>query len=93
MLAIDRFQALCSELIEHHSKNIEVLASIDAEQHQIATLGLINVIRLEVIQPLEEMELMLEMFSKMGLVNVPYSMIDKWEGRFQSLLSRLGVIS
>ena len=46
MLAIDRFQALCSELIEHHSKNIEVLASIGAEQHQIATLGLINVIRM-----------------------------------------------
>jgi hypothetical protein len=38
------------------------------------------------------MIIMLELFEKMGLPNIPHSMVTKWELTFNCLLTRLGVL-
>jgi microsomal dipeptidase-like Zn-dependent dipeptidase len=92
LLDIDRFKQRASDLIAHHQKNVRSLEQIDADQHEAAALELKNVILVEVIQPLEEMVLMLELFEKMGLLNVPRTMVAKWELNFNCLLTRLEVL-
>ena len=92
MLDIDslRDQAGCA--LQHHLDNIQMLEEIDSEHHEAPALELKNTILVEVVKPLEEMILMLEMFSKMGLENVPHSMFIKWQIRLDCLLSRMGLV-
>lgn len=92
MLDINSFRKKAAALIAHHNKNITLLEGIDNDQHEAAALELKNVILVEVIQPLEEMTIMLELFEKMGLPNIPHSMVTKWELTFNCLLTRLGVL-
>jgi len=92
LLDIDLFRERATGLIAHHLENIGVLGEMGADQHEAAALELKNIILVEVIQPLEEMVLMLELFEKMGLLNVPRSMVAKWELNFNCLLTRLEVL-
>ena len=92
MLDIEHFQEQAERVLTHHENNIKLLDGIDTESFESATLELKNSIFVEVIRPLEEMILMLDVFRKMGLQNVPNSMVVKWQVRFECLLSRTGVI-
>lgn len=92
MLDIDSFRKKALALMAHHNENVAFLEKIDNDQHEAAVLELKNVILVEVIQPLEEMIIMLELFEKMGLPNIPHSMVTKWELTFNCLLTRLGVL-
>ncbi len=92
MLDIESFRTKALALIAHHNENITLLEGIDNDQHEAAALELKNVILVEVIQPLEEMTIMLELFEKMGSPNIPRSMVTKWELTFNCLLTRLGVL-
>jgi len=57
--------------LDHHYTNIKKLEGFDSDQHRASALELKNTILVEVIRPLEEMILMLDLFTKMGLHNVP----------------------
>lgn len=92
MLDIESFRTKAVGLMAHHNRNIALLEGIDNDQHEAAALELKNLILVEVIQPLEEMAIMLELFEKMGLPNIPHSMVMKWELTFNCLLTRLGVL-
>ena len=78
--------------LDHHWANIKKLEGFDSDQHEASALELKNTILVEVIRPLEEMILMLDLFTKMGLDNVPHSMVVKWQVRFDCLLTRMGVV-
>ena len=78
--------------LDHHWTNIKKLEGFDSDQHRASALELKNTILVEVIRPLEEMILMLDLFTKMGLDNVPRSMVVKWQVRFDCLLTRMGVV-
>lgn len=89
MLDIDVLKQQTEHALKHHRGNIEQLEGLDLHHHEAPALELKNTILVEVIQPLKEMILMLEMFEKMGLENVPRSMFVKWQVRFECLLSRM----
>jgi len=92
LLDIKRLKKDAEHSLDHHWANIKKLEDFDSEQHRASALELKNTILVEVIRPLEEMILMLDLFTKMGLHNVPRSMAVKWQVRFDCLLTRMGVL-
>lgn len=92
MLDIKQLKKDAEYSLDHHWANIKKLEGFDSDQHKASALELKNTILVEVIRPLEEMILMLDLFTKMGLHNVPRSMVVKWQVRFDCLLTRMGVV-
>lgn len=92
MLDIKQLKKDAEYSLDHHWANIKKLEGFDSDQHKASALELKNTILVEVIRPLEEMILMLDLFTKMGLHNVPRSMFVKWQVRFDCLLTRMGVV-
>ena len=92
MLDIESLREQAEGALKHHKTNIKQLDGIDLAHHKAPALELKNTIIVEVIQPLQEMILMLDMFERMGLENVPRSMFAKWQVRFECLLSRMELV-